>query len=410
MKSIRTAAATMTFVSLASFAAAQGVRVVDDSGGAHYTTIAAAIAAAAPGDTILVKEGSYAGFAIGSVPVSVVAEAGAAVEITSMVTISNTPVGSVVALRGLAIRPTQEIGLLATQCGGTVWIEKCVFQPKPGKDGFNGAMIGNVASLVLRASEFRAGNGYGDLYATGSSANGLEASFARISAWGCVFVGSTGSPGGSQYPPGPDGGDGARLSSCAFTFASCAFTGAKGASSGFGKAGNGGNGLTALLSATPAALDACSLMAGLPGQYYFGWGLPGETLHADPAGSVATLANPAHTFSARSPVREGQPIALDLFAAAAGSFWVAYDLAPAAPLDIVGIAEPLLLPLGSVAFEPFPGGPALGAGAHGGALTAPPVPALQATTFYAQLLAVDPTLTTVQLGSPSAVVVLDSAY
>ncbi|MFT4647459.1 MAG: hypothetical protein ACI9X4_000671 [Glaciecola sp.] len=41
------------------------VHVVDSTGGGNFTTIQAAITASGPGDIILIRSGTYAGFGIG---------------------------------------------------------------------------------------------------------------------------------------------------------------------------------------------------------------------------------------------------------------------------------------------------------------------------------------------------------
>src|SRR5262245_32837751 len=48
-----------------------GVITVDDSGGADYTSLPEAVAAAAPGDTLLVAAGTYSAFLIAGKPLTV---------------------------------------------------------------------------------------------------------------------------------------------------------------------------------------------------------------------------------------------------------------------------------------------------------------------------------------------------
>jgi len=57
-------AAVPLLLSLFASSAAASTWVVDDSGGADFTTIQAAVDAASPGDVLLVQAGSYAAFTL----------------------------------------------------------------------------------------------------------------------------------------------------------------------------------------------------------------------------------------------------------------------------------------------------------------------------------------------------------
>jgi pectin methylesterase-like acyl-CoA thioesterase len=57
-----------------SAAALADVHVVDASGGGDFTTLQAAVNAAADGDTLLVRSGSYDGFLLTGKGLSIVAE------------------------------------------------------------------------------------------------------------------------------------------------------------------------------------------------------------------------------------------------------------------------------------------------------------------------------------------------
>src|SRR5690349_10730879 len=68
-------------------ALAGGVVVVDQHGGGNFTQIQPAVAAAGDGDAILIKAGSYAGFATGDKSISVVADTGATVVVQGQVSV-----------------------------------------------------------------------------------------------------------------------------------------------------------------------------------------------------------------------------------------------------------------------------------------------------------------------------------
>ena len=116
-------------------AAAGQVLVVDDGGGADFTAIQDAVAAAAEGGTVLVKAGSYDGVAIDGKALTVVAEAGQAVQLGGAVTVTNLAAGQTVVLHGLAASSAPkklEARLEITDCAGDVWVEDCAFSAAAG--------------------------------------------------------------------------------------------------------------------------------------------------------------------------------------------------------------------------------------------------------------------------------------
>src|ERR1051325_7889584 len=97
--------------------------IVDDNGGpgVDFTSITAAVAAAGPGDVILVRPGTYAGFTL-TYPAAILGGVGAMV--TSIVHVDNLPAGQQATLAGLQLR-TPAI----TNCIAAVTIEDVVAQP-----------------------------------------------------------------------------------------------------------------------------------------------------------------------------------------------------------------------------------------------------------------------------------------
>ena len=63
--------ACLTVLALTCAPALAGVITVDDSGGADFTDLPQAVAAAAPGDTLLVHPGQYSSFTIDAKPLTV---------------------------------------------------------------------------------------------------------------------------------------------------------------------------------------------------------------------------------------------------------------------------------------------------------------------------------------------------
>jgi len=116
----------LALVPLALGPRANQVHVVDDQPGpgVDFTAIQAAIDAAADGDTILVRSGEYASFAIDGKALRLIGDAqgGAKPRVAfgpQVVAIANAPASRELVLRGLRIEPRIEIA----SCAGTVLLE-----------------------------------------------------------------------------------------------------------------------------------------------------------------------------------------------------------------------------------------------------------------------------------------------
>ena len=138
---------------------AQGrVLVVDAAGGpgAQYTSLQTAVRAAAPGDTLLVRNGSYGGFTIGKA-LTLIADTDADVTITGTALVQNTRAGETVLVRGLDLAPGSG-GLTIDGCAGPVWVEDC--RSARFGAGFDGLSVTDCASVTIVGSTFEsAGSG-----------------------------------------------------------------------------------------------------------------------------------------------------------------------------------------------------------------------------------------------------------
>ena len=226
--------------------AAAGTFIVDDDGPADFPDVPAAIAAAAPGDLILVRDGNYSSFILEE-GVAIVADGGAEPQWDEgFAWVRNVPAGQTAALAGLNLQT-----LRIQACDGTVLVDDC--ELKPGSFPLNPPVVTalsvvNCELVVLSRSHFRGsaatmpdlavpqhgpvpgadlhtstviasqcsfeGGGGGQLY----KGHGLTGEPAlRAQATLLVLQGSTarGGIGGSgwSFPPGEillnDGGDGA---------------------------------------------------------------------------------------------------------------------------------------------------------------------------------------------------------
>ncbi|HVS17968.1 MAG TPA: hypothetical protein VMT18_05155 [Planctomycetota bacterium] len=81
--------------------ATAGVITVDDSGGADFSDLPAAIAAAQPGDVLLVEPGSYSGFLLQGKPLAILGQASGQVIVNGSSQVAGIPLGSEVVLADL---------------------------------------------------------------------------------------------------------------------------------------------------------------------------------------------------------------------------------------------------------------------------------------------------------------------
>src|SRR5437867_7856524 len=92
---------TSILLLLAPAARAGNVLVVDASGGGAFTQIQPAVDAAADGDTILVKSGTYGSFVVGDKGLAIVGDAGASVQVAGAIRARNLAAGRTLVLENL---------------------------------------------------------------------------------------------------------------------------------------------------------------------------------------------------------------------------------------------------------------------------------------------------------------------
>lgn len=399
--------------------AAGNVLVVDASGGAAFTEISAAVAAAAAGDVVLVRSGTYVPFTVDGLSLTVAADLGANVRVdggfpgAGGVRVANLAPGQSVVLRGLRVSsPGFSRALVVEDNQGSVLAEDCVFVGETA-GGFtrDAVLIRNSGRATLVRCLALGGTGPSTTPFHGGHGLVVESSSAAH-LYDCTLQGGC----GVFFEPlmVGDGGDGGRVSGGSFLYASGSlFQGGDGAHSSLfcfpPDAGDGGAGLRLLGMPPHAELLATSTSGGLGGPGLGGCpsGADGMGLAVE-NGTAHVIPGVARQMSAAHPVREGQTLVFD-FQGLAGD------------LIVVGLSDgqqPFFLPAleGTLVVTPAPLSTfVLGTLPAGGALTVnvtvPPVTGVQSSLFFAQLAVVTPTMPIdVRLGTGQSLLLLDAAF
>lgn len=258
------------------------VYVVNQTGGADFTNIQAAVSAATDGDVILVKPGNYLGFTIDDKALAVVGEDDLAwVSVNSSIRVENLALGKTVTLARLHANaggggpnPTQ-LSLDIDGCAGAVRAVQSVFY-----GSFNGGSVTPPKGAGVRVHDshdvaFAVTTIIGGV---GSSlcpnaprpgSPGLTLESATVAAYDCSIFGGIGSSG---FPTSGEGGAGAefvdRYAGASSLFASnTKIQGGQGATSLCQNSplpGNGGPGLR-MLPTSVVQLVGPMLFGGFPG-------------------------------------------------------------------------------------------------------------------------------------------------
>ncbi len=348
---------------LLATSAAGDVLVVDDDGGAgvDFLQIADAVLAAASGDTILVKAGTY-GFVLVDRPLTIVVEDGATA-VAAGIRVEGSPALERVVVRGLdatmVLAPSQP-GLGAAQyvpaleidgCAGLVWIEDGAFGADPSADGAApAARVAQSSEVVLLRSTFDAPSA--TAFSWSATSSGLLSAQSSVHAWDCSFAGGS----GSYISLGSNASPGAQLLESLLFASGCTFVGGQGVPCAEGSpftgtghpAGDGGAGLQLDGGGNAAHSLDSTFQGGLAGPWG-GWSTwcnvpsnPGPAI-SDPA-SHTFLPGSARELSVSAPVRENGVVDVVLRGDEGDVALAAISLAPAAELVVPVYGSLLVAP------------------------------------------------------------------
>jgi hypothetical protein len=322
------ASLALAAVSLAPSAAAD-VLVVDAASGPYFA-LQAAVDAALPGDTLLVRGGSYATCLVNAKPLSIVGDAGADVQIAGAVRVRSLPAGTLFALSNVTVTGTA--GTLSTRYGlylsdnqGSVRVANAFFTGAPGfggaqRDGADGLYVELSPDVVATRCGFFGGqglNGWED--GVGKSGSGVRAtSGSTVALWDCVLEGGHGQAGVSNAYDAGLGGHGLHASGSTTLFLSGCFAyggnGGNGANPAFrwSIGGTGGDGARLDAGALARVLELHAA-GGQGGENWVGLALSGfapDGLSRSGPGTFVDLPGTARELQAPAVVRQGAPLTL----------------------------------------------------------------------------------------------------
>jgi len=298
---------------------------VDDSGGAQFNSIQAAVDAAAAGDVVIVRAGDYAPFALLGKGLAILADEGSIVRVIGTdglahTSIENVPAGERAVVRGVSFEPAQlNIAgpLLSVQnSSGVVWIEDATLDSTPSIPLFvrinqiAAVQVVNSGDVVLVNSVLQGSLGAAPGFGFEPGAVGLKAVGSDVFVHGCSIAA------GGTYVQGGTGRAGVEVAGGELVLRDCTVTAAGGGTSGVlgtPSAGNGGPGLLVESGAVVWTFGGV-LSGGAPGIYSgLGSGPSGQPGPASLVLSGALNAAPAARayLSTTRIVRDDDPVLRD---------------------------------------------------------------------------------------------------
>lgn len=395
------------------------VLVVDAAGGpgSDFTNLQAAVTAAADGDTLLLRDGTYAPIQIVGKGLNVLADgddvhvnffvsgAGA----SSSISVSSLGASQQVVLRGLQCN----FGVRVDTCAGTVWLDEIVVTGGASlcPSAVPGARILESSDVIVTNCSLRGELGNDGWNTSTTPGAGLLATGSTVQLWDTALEGGWGNDEYTFFgtlPPQP-GAPGLLLQDSLVTvYGGTIFGGEGGLDSPVcgGEHAIGGPGVR--FADAASTLRRCDTTIG-GGQANLFPLCPGETGPAGPAvdgtGAIVDLPGAARGLRATSPVRSGELLSFDV-TGMPGEIPVLFvsTVQETVPVDPFGVLVVEIPPAEILVLDALP------ASGHGSlSFAAPAIGGRTSARYYVQVLAVAPG-PAVQLGAGSTVFVLDPAF
>lgn len=312
-------------VLLAATPAFAGVRTVAPQG-ADHAQIASALAAALPGDVVLVRAGTYAPFAIDGFGVTVLADAGANVVVQGPVAVRNVPSGACVVLAGVRVGATNTTAITVEDCAGSVRLvdAQAWVAPNVVHADLPAMRVERCADVALSRTTL---SGPASPFAGVRAGPALRARDTVLSVHDATLTGGHGLSGASTGSAGGHGADALEVEGGALFLSGARLVGGSGGAGGLTPTGHtgcsayaprvggsGGAGLDVAAGSTARVLD-CAISGGSGGSgattncgQHAADGVDG----ASTLGVVTAVAGGARVYVGDASAREGGRAVFDL--------------------------------------------------------------------------------------------------
>jgi hypothetical protein len=182
-------AALLAFVALITAPRAQTTWVVDATGAGNFLDLPPAVAAAASGDTILVRAGTYSGAFYASQGLTILGDSSATTLLTGYTMIFNLPAGSQFAMQHFGTAGSWSIDV--TQCRGTLLFDDLHLDTTPAPHDY-AIRVWHADRLLVNNCYLRGGPaiqiGNSNALLSATQAYGLDARGTGMYPWASVAI------------------------------------------------------------------------------------------------------------------------------------------------------------------------------------------------------------------------------
>jgi len=299
---------------LAAFQSPGLVHVVDGTAGPYFT-IQDAVDAAADGETILVRAGSYESFVVNDEDLAIVGDSGANVEVRGAIRVSDLAAPKQVVLQNFVARgrnsaiPLEAHGLHLQNCTGSVRAQDCIFEgwsPAPCGtqlwDGGHGAWTQNCGDVAFTTCTLRGGGTtQNTIEQHGNVGHGLRSENSALALHSSESIGGPSTACCNALM----GGHGIFVTDSFLQVENSIVRGRDGSNSGLcacSYGGSGGSGLV-LWGESQAWLGSNQVIAGSSGGGLGGLGCASRDMGGNPGAPILQIGAAWYTYMFNAPLR-----------------------------------------------------------------------------------------------------------